>query len=136
MSNKYCYGYLHGFASGPGSRKGVGLKDFLQENFGITLHLFDLNVSKDKPYYLVSDAISQLLHKDLEVLEATNQEPFTWRLIGSSLGAYTAARFANLFPSRVDKLVLLAPAFYLVDIWSSGTNDNLLHMWKEVCGLQ
>ncbi|EME30886.1 hydrolase [Galdieria sulphuraria] len=110
---------------------GVHLKGFLENNFDIPLHLFDLNIAEDKPYFLVSDAISKLLHKDFEILETTNQVQFTWRLIGSSLGAYTAARFASLFPSRVDKLVLLAPAFNLVEIWNSGTNDNLLSHWKE-----
>ncbi|GJQ12189.1 hypothetical protein GpartN1_g3980.t1 [Galdieria partita] len=129
--SKHYYGYLHGFASSSDSWKGVHLKGFLKQYFGIPLHLFDLNVAKDKPYFLVSDAISKLLHKDFEISEATNQAQFTWRLIGSSLGAYTAARFANLFPWRVDKLVLLAPAFNLVEVWNSGTNDNLIANWKE-----
>ncbi|GJD08172.1 hypothetical protein Gasu2_24780 [Galdieria sulphuraria] len=107
--SRYYYGYLHGFASTPDSWKGVHLKGFLENNFDIPLHLFDLNIAEDKPYFLVSDAISKLLHKDFEILETTNQVQFTWRLIGSSL----------------------APAFNLVEIWNSGTNDNLLSHWKE-----
>jgi len=35
------------------------------------------------------------------------------RLIGSSFGAHAAARYAALHPSRVDRLVLLAPALDL-----------------------
>lgn len=129
---KYYYGYLHGFASGPNSFKGVHLKKFLKERLDIPLYLFNLNVSEDDPYFLVSDAISTLLRKDLEMREATNDANFMWRCIGSSLGAYTAARFAHLFPSRVDKLVLLSPAFNLVETWTNDSNDSLLRSWKEV----
>jgi hypothetical protein len=128
---KYYYGYLHGFASGPNSFKGVHLKKFLKERLDIPLYLFNLNVSEDDPYFLVSDAISTLLRKDLEMREATNDANFMWRCIGSSLGAYTAARFAHLFPSRVDKLVLLSPAFNLVETWTNDSNDSLLRSWKE-----
>eukprot|EP00871_Galdieria_phlegrea_P000202 jgi/Galph1/1182/GphlegSOOS_G6099.1 len=124
---EYMYGYLHGFASGPSSFKGLYLRQLFLEKYGIPLHLFDLNITESKPYYLVSDAISLLVKEDISLCEKSGK--LIWRLIGSSLGAYTAARFASLFPSRVDKVLLLAPAFNILETGIG--SESMAEAWKE-----
>ena len=47
-----------------------------------------------------------------------------WCLFGSSMGGYLAARWAELHPDRVERLVLLCPGF------------NLLERWPELVGAQ
>lgn len=92
--------YLHGFASGPRSTKGVAFQGRFPE-----IELLDLRVP----------SLSHLrLSAMIDVVRARVAERTV--IVGSSLGGLTAARVAERDP-RVVALVLLAPAFQLAARW-------------------
>jgi len=97
--------YLHGFASGPSSRKAQAFrKGLLATGVEVTIPELD-----------GGDFEHLTITKQLEVLRATaGDDPV--RLIGSSMGGYLAALFAAQSPA-VEQLVLLAPAFGFADRW-------------------
>jgi len=94
--------YLHGFASGPSSKKAAFFRQRLPEM-----------------------ELPDLAQGDFEHLTITGQLQFIERLaggqpvalIGSSLGGYLAALYAARHP-EVEKLVLLAPAFGFARRWA------------------
>jgi alpha-beta hydrolase superfamily lysophospholipase len=92
--------YLHGFASGPNSAKGVAFS----RRFPDTQRL-DLRVPS-----LEHLRLSAMIDK----VRAAMTGPTV--LVGSSLGGLTAARVAER-DSRVTRLVLLAPAFQIMARW-------------------
>jgi uncharacterized protein len=101
------YLYLHGFASGPQSTKGVRFAAHFAAR-GIPLDRLDLRVPSFE-------------HLRLSTMIATTQAaigaPEDRAIVfGSSLGGLTAARLAERDP-RVIALVLLAPAFQLIPRW-------------------
>lgn len=96
--------YLHGFASGPRSTKGVAFEAFFAER-GVQIDRLDLRVPS-----LEHLRLSQMI----DVVRAALAGRAV--VIGSSLGGLTAARVAEL-DLRVERLVLLAPAFRLVERW-------------------
>ncbi|MBV8759670.1 MAG: alpha/beta fold hydrolase [Deltaproteobacteria bacterium] len=100
------YLYLHGFASGPNSTKGVAFAQHFAEK-GIAIERVDLRVPSFEQLRL-----SAMIEK-VRGLLADNTV-----LIGSSLGGLTAARVAEADP-RVHALVLLAPAFQLAQRWQT-----------------
>lgn len=102
-----CAMYLHGWASGCGSVKGAFLQKALASS-GLRLHLPDLNrPSFERLTY--SEALSV-------IDEVAAHEPAErWDIIGSSMGGYLAARWAELNPTRVRRLLLLCPGFDLLD---------------------
>ena len=122
---RYHYAYLHGFASGPKSKKGIHLRSFLKK-YGVDLHLPDLN----------GPTFSELTYTGaLDILTALDSElmasgSFKWRLIGSSMGGYLAARWAELHPSVVDKMILLCPGFNLVDRWPDIFGEQVFERWE------
>src|ERR1700689_49970 len=95
--------YLHGFASGPRSTKGVAF----ERHFAGVLAIERLDLRVPSLEHLRLSAMIDTVRDALA--DAT-------LLIGSSLGGLTAARVAERDP-RVTKLVLLAPAFQLVARW-------------------
>jgi alpha-beta hydrolase superfamily lysophospholipase len=97
--------YLHGFASGPGSKKGVAFAEFFAER-GVTVERLNLRVPSF-PQLRLSAMIEA-------VCAAITRERVV--LVGSSLGGLTAARVAERDP-RIAALVLLAPAFQLAARW-------------------
>ncbi|HUJ57808.1 MAG TPA: YqiA/YcfP family alpha/beta fold hydrolase [Kofleriaceae bacterium] len=96
--------YLHGFASGPGSTKGVAFERHFAAR-GIAVRRLDLRVPS-------------FPHLRLSAMLATVRAAITGDvvLIGSSLGGLAAARAAEREP-RVRALILLAPAFQLAARW-------------------
>lgn len=112
------YLYLHGFASGPGSTKGVAFeRHFAGRSVrpSIKIERLDLRVPS-----LAHLRLSAMIDRVCgEITEHTV-------LLGSSLGGLTAARVAERDP-RVDKLVLLAPAFQLAARW----RDSLGPAWGD-----
>lgn len=96
--------YLPGFASGPSSTKAIAYADHFAAR-GITLDRMDLR--KPSFEHLRLSAMIQHVRDSL-------RGPAV--LIGSSLGALTAAR-VSIADDRVKAVVLLAPAFRLAVRW-------------------
>ncbi|HEU0032678.1 MAG TPA: YqiA/YcfP family alpha/beta fold hydrolase [Kofleriaceae bacterium] len=99
--------YLHGFASGPGSKKGVAFADHYAAR-GIAVERLDLRVPSFEHLRL-----SAMLETTQRALGGDRDRAV---VLGSSLGGLTAARLAERDP-RVIALVLLAPAFQLAARW-------------------
>jgi pimeloyl-ACP methyl ester carboxylesterase len=111
--------YLHGFASGPQSRKAQAFREAL-EGSGINLEI---------PVLDESDFEHLTLSGQLQVIErALNGAPC--RLIGSSMGGYLAALYAAAHP-EVDRLVLLAPAFGFQARWREIHGDEAIEHWRQ-----
>lgn len=107
--------YLHGFASGPSSKKARFYADHIPGLEVLTLvpgRFEDLTVS------------SQLA----VVTEAARGERVS--LMGSSLGGYLAALYAARH-QEVERLVLLAPAFEFNERWEERLGQEQLANWRE-----
>jgi len=116
--------YLHGFASGPSSKKAA----FFRERFR------ELGMGLDTPD-LAEGRFEQLtISGQLAVIERTAQgDPVS--LIGSSMGGYLAALYAARHP-EVEKLVLLAPAFSFLTRWPEGLGESKMEEWKRTGVMQ
>ncbi len=118
------YAYIHGFASGPMSRKGT----FMREQFEARGHAFeqpDLN----RPSF------AQLTFTGaLEAIDAmADAHPGErWCFIGSSMGGYLSALWSARNPERVERLVLLCPAFNLVERWLGALGADDVAAWERV----
>ena len=119
-----CFAYLHGFASGPHSRKGVVLAAAFRAE-GATLHLPDLC----RPTFASQTLTGALAAVD--ALVASSPDEATWCLIGSSLGGWLAARWAELHPTRVERLVLLCPGFDMVGRWPALLGADAIARWQR-----
>jgi hypothetical protein len=97
--------YLHGFASGPASRK-AGL---FRERFGA------LGREVEVPVLDGGDFENLTISGQLKVIEDTARGEAAL-LVGSSMGGYLAALYASRHP-ETRRLVLLAPAFGFVRRW-------------------
>lgn len=114
------YAYLHGLASGPRSRKGVALRDAFARR-GVPLALPDLN----RPSF------ERLSHAAMiAAVDALAGPAGRWSLVGSSLGGWVAARWAELHPDRVERLVLLCPGFDLAARWPALLGAEALARWE------
>jgi uncharacterized protein len=114
--------YLHGFASGPSSRKARHLEDGFHAQ-GVRLVVPDLT-----PGELGFEHSTPLTM--LEVARrALGQAPGPHALVGSSLGGYLAALLASQ-DRRVARLVLLAPAFRLFPRWRDRLGAAQLAAWR------
>ena len=111
------YLYLHGFASGPRSTKGVAFEKHYAAR-GIRIERLDLRVPSFD--HLRLSAMIDTVRAEL----GSTDEPAV--LIGSSLGGLTAAHVA-VGDKRIKGLVLLAPAFGLVGRW----REQLGPAWDE-----
>jgi predicted esterase YcpF (UPF0227 family) len=96
--------YLHGFASGPTSRKAKAFAEHYGER-GIAVERLDLRVPSFE--HLRLSAMIDHVRKAIKGPAI---------VIGSSLGGLTAAHVAEV-DERVQAAVLLAPAFELVARW-------------------
>jgi pimeloyl-ACP methyl ester carboxylesterase len=110
--------YLHGFGSGPGSKKGVALAAHYAA-MGITLERLDVRCPSLE--HLRVSAIVESVRKGI----GTAQDRAV--LFGSSLGGLSACRVAAI-DARVCALVLLAPAFRLTAGWHARIGDA---EWRE-----
>ncbi|MGE5182826.1 MAG: YqiA/YcfP family alpha/beta fold hydrolase [Acidobacteriota bacterium] len=124
--------YLHGFASGPSSTKGVVFERHFAAR-GVAIERLDLRVPSFEHLRLSAmiDAVTARL------AERTV-------LIGSSLGGLTAARVAERFGPEAQPLgsvsrgrdrrgaavVLMAPAFHLADRWREVLGDEW-ETWRQ-----
>lgn len=125
-TERYRYAHLHGFASSRQSRKGTFLASFFAGR-GCTLELLELNVPSFSR--LTFTAALAVLDR-LDAAAATGPS-FRWRLTGSSMGGYLAARWAELHPARVERLALLCPAFDLAGRWAERSGSAEMAGWQE-----
>ena len=118
------YAYLHGFSSGPGTRKGRKLTRIFSRR-GRTLLLPDLNRPSfgELTYGGMLDAVDHL--------DAGLHGSGRWCFVGSSMGGWVAARWAELHPDRVRRLVLLAPGFDLPNRWRQLVSAEELQRWEQ-----
>jgi pimeloyl-ACP methyl ester carboxylesterase len=111
--------YLHGFASGPLSRKAQFFRERFEER-GLAL---------DIPLLDEGDFERLTVTAQLKLLERlSGGEPVS--LIGSSMGGYVAALYASRHP-EVKKLVMLAPAFYFPKRWMDQLDPDKAAAWKR-----
>ena len=118
--------YLHGFGSGPRSTKGTAIGAHFADR-GFTVDRLDLRVPS-----LAHLRLSAMLDRaGLAIGDARDRAI----VIGSSLGGLTAARLAERDP-RVMALVLLAPAFNLMQRWKeqlgAGWDDWQRTGWRDI----
>lgn len=115
------YIYLHGFASSPQSFKAQFLKKRLAE-VGINLFVPDLNLGD-----FTSLKISRQAIYLNEIIAAQNDE---YCVIGSSLGGLLALILAEEIQA-IKKLILLAPAIEIKDIWNKELGNEGVKLWHE-----
>lgn len=117
------YLYLHGFASGPRSMKAQTLQAYFQD-CGLTLHIPDLN--QDDFTHLT---LSRQIQQASQLIEAWDQVV----IIGSSLGGLTATWIAEQpqIAPKIQRLVLLAPAFRFLEQWLPRLGHEQLRRWRE-----
>src|SRR5262249_48767148 len=113
--------YLHGFGSGPSSYKGVALAEHYGRR-GIAVARLNLRVpsfSHLRPSAMIETTRAALGgERDRAVL------------FGSSLGGLVASRVAER-DARVCALVLLAPAFQMIERWRGRLGEAGWKAWEE-----
>ncbi len=116
------YAYVHGFASSRHSFKGQELRRRLRDR--IEVETPDLNVPS---FRALSPAAM------LDALDALDRERDSagWGLIGSSLGGWLSARWAQLRPDRVRGLLLLCPGFDLPKRWPLLLGPEGMAEWRR-----
>ena len=110
--------YLHGFASGPGSRKASFFRGRLSEA-GIEVTIPDL---------AQGDFENLTIAGQLKVVEEAMGDGEA-ALIGSSMGGYVAALYAARHSAQVTRLVLLAPAFGFAERWPAVVGEAGMNRW-------
>ena len=113
--------YLHGFASGPESAKGVALAAHYAER-GISLQRLNLRVPSLE--HLRLSAMMRV------VGDAIGGEEDRAIAFGSSLGGLTACRVAEI-DARICALVLLAPAFGIAPRWRERLGEEGWRRWER-----
>lgn len=112
--------YLHGFSSGPGSKKARYFAERLADS-GVELLIPDL-AAGDFEHLTISG--------QLNVIErVAGGAPVS--LIGSSLGGYLAALYASRRTQEVQRVVLLAPAFSFSTIFPASLGEERLEQWRR-----
>jgi len=110
--------YLHGFASGPGSKKA----GFFRSRFA------ELGIGLEVPDLAGGDFRGLTITGQLRVIERLSRgEPVT--LIGSSMGGYLAALYAARH-AEVQRIVLMAPAFCFLKRWTATLGPAALEKWR------
>ena len=111
--------YLHGFASGPASRKARYFRDLLTAR-GFDVEIPDLAEGRFTELTITGQltVVSRVCHGDQVVL------------IGSSLGGYLAALYAARH-AEVERVVLLAPAFSFASHWAETLGEERMQGWQK-----
>jgi pimeloyl-ACP methyl ester carboxylesterase len=113
--------YLHGFASGPDSTKGLAFTRCLGDR-GLSVERLNLRLPSLERLRLSAGIAA--------TVAAIGGERERAVLLGSSLGGLTAARVAERDP-RVCALILLAPAFQAAQRWRARLAGEPLQRWRE-----
>ncbi|GMH32448.1 hypothetical protein BSKO_00282 [Bryopsis sp. KO-2023] len=120
------YAYLHGFLSSPQSYKGLELQRRLLKN-SLHMEILDMSLGKGCEGLTYSSGLQAITN----FFEDTHHKGEKLRLVGSSLGGYISARYAELHPDRVDRIVLLNPGLSLLDRWPERLGEKEMHLWKK-----
>lgn len=112
--------YLHGFASGPESGKGRALAAHYEAK-GIALERLNLRVPS-----LERLRLSAMMKHVRERIGGPRDRAV---IFGSSLGGLTACRVAEE-DARVSALVLLAPAFRMIERWRVRLGEEAWNAWQ------
>lgn len=114
--------YLHGFASGPGSKKAAFFRDKLEQS-GHAVTVPDLNYP---------DFFRLTLTSQLELAGRLAQELQDNKLImiGSSMGGLIAS-LASLKARNVSALILMAPGFGIGKRWKALLREDEMAKWRE-----
>lgn len=118
--------YLHGFASGPTSYKGLAIAEHYAQH-GVAIERLDLRIPSFERLRLGEMIAS--------VRRAIGGESERVVLFGSSLGGLTACRVAEEDP-RVCALVLLAPAFRIMERWRERLGEAGWKAWQTTGWLE
>ena len=113
--------YLHGFASGPQSSKGI----FFQQRFAA------LGITVDLPDLSGGDFEHLTITGQLEIIDGRVRQLAPVAVIGSSLGGYLAALYAARHPGVFRALVLLAPGFGFPRRWPQSLGEETVRLWRE-----
>ncbi len=121
---EFRYAHIHGFSSSSRSNKGLQLAKAFRRR-GHELILPELN----RPSF------TQITYtKALEALDEMDRE-FSdgkpWRISASSMGAYLATLWAERNPGKVDRLVLLCPAFELMERFKEMVGLEAMEKWER-----
>jgi pimeloyl-ACP methyl ester carboxylesterase len=112
--------YLHGFASSPQSSKAqFFLRRFTQAGIPVEIPQLD---GGDFEHLTITG--------QLDVIDRTVGETPSV-LMGSSLGGYLAALYAARHPETVQKLILMAPAFYFPKRWRELYSKDDMEDWQK-----
>ncbi|MCA9914481.1 MAG: alpha/beta fold hydrolase [Anaerolineae bacterium] len=119
--------YLHGFASSAQSTKANLFRpQFEERGFGYSVP--DLNVPDFQHLTLTA-----MLERVAETVRSIAQEPIY--LVGSSMGGLTALHFYDRYrdaeASRIQKMILLAPAFDFMDIRGQQMGADWEDQWRD-----
>jgi len=120
--------YLHGFASSPQSSKArfFGGK-FAEAGVACEAPPLDQgefrNLTISGQMIVIGNAVSA--HRE----KLAKDEPLV--LMGSSLGGYLAALYAERHPKAVDRLILLAPAFEFLQRWRERLSAQEMEQWER-----
>lgn len=112
------YVYLHGFASGPGSKKAQYFRRRFLE-LGIDLVIPDLAGGNFEGLTITGQlgVIQSVVGDGMAVL------------MGSSLGGYLAALYAARH-AEIDRIILLAPGFGFPQRWPATLGEARMAEWK------
>ena len=112
--------YLHGFASGPGSRKA----QYFKQRFA------EVGVSLEIPALDEGDFLHLTLSRQRDFIERLTAPRRPRIVMGSSMGGYLAALYASEHP--VDALIVLAPAVDFATRWRERLGEEQLAEWQRV----
>lgn len=117
---RYTYIYLHGFASSPNSSKAQYFKQQLEQHKQNVI-IPDLNMND-----FTNLTLSRQLEQVSKIVESAHHPVI---MFGSSMGGLTAAILAEKHATNIAKLILLAPAFRMSELWAAG-NEADLEQWQ------
>jgi len=113
--------FAHGFEGVPGGRKTA----YLRERLGLQVsapHMTTLG-------WTFEDQVAVLL-------DAIDRDPELKLLVGSSMGGFATAVAASRRPDRDLRVVLMAPAVGIHQVWADQLGEDGMKLWAEMGRIQ